>query len=349
MPTTSHNSDLDTQPKSAATPTIRRKISILVNLSRPRTWVFAVSAFLFGYMSLSSWSSTYAVLGSFSFAVLTAATNLINAYTDRIEDSVNSPRRTAWIQQLGLSNLKYATIATYLLSISLAVPLGVFFLVVFAFGVFDSIFYSLRPLRFKRHIAFALPSFAGAVAIPFLAGNSVYGGVNLLNPLFIIITLFMLSYGTIKNGPDYFGDRVAGLRTSSTIFNNKRSEGIFNLALLLSPYVAALAFMVLGIISPTYLIVLPFALVPVYLIFGSMGTYDNERLEKFHIYGNFYGVGFLLLMFYVTVATLLSAGIAAALYAYVFIITYLKKDSRVLLSSSSSEMQPVPLEEKVVS
>jgi 4-hydroxybenzoate polyprenyltransferase len=310
--------------------TTESKISIILNLSRPRTWVFAVSAFLFGYMSLGLWNPALLILGSLSFAGLTGATNLINAYTDRIEDAVNSPKRTTWIRALGINGLKYTIICFYGISIALAVPLGVFYVAIFAVGVFDSLFYSLKPLRFKRHIASALPSFAGALAIPFLAGSSIYGKINLLNPMLIILTLFMIGYGTIKNGPDYFGDRVAGLRTSATIFTDRKSEALFNLGLLLTPHVATFVYAIAGLISPIYFLVLPFALVPAYVVLGPMETYDNQRLEKFHTYGNFYGIGFVLLLFYLTIQSMLAAELAGVLYAYALVVHYLKKDSRIV-------------------
>jgi len=42
-----------------------------------------------------------ALLGVLVFAVLTGATNLLNAYTDRYEDSLNQPFRIVWLNQLG--------------------------------------------------------------------------------------------------------------------------------------------------------------------------------------------------------------------------------------------------------
>src|SRR5437879_8331739 len=63
------------------------------------------------------------------------------------------------------------------------------------------------------------------------------GSVNLLNPVFLLLTYFMFTYGTVKNLPDYSGDKKAGTRTSATIFHSLANAVRFSGILVFTPYI----------------------------------------------------------------------------------------------------------------
>src|SRR5947209_19026686 len=104
--------------------------------------------------------------------------------------------------------------------VAASILLGPLFMLVLAVGIFNSIFYSLRPLRFKARPLSSLVSFSGAVGLSFLSGLSVMGSVNLLNPVFWLLTYCMFTYGTVKNLPYYYGYKKSSTRTSASIFHS---------------------------------------------------------------------------------------------------------------------------------
>src|SRR5256712_412000 len=153
-------------------------------------------------------------------SLVTAATNIVNAYADRKEDATNQPQRLFWLGQIGSRQITASLVVLYSSAGALALYLGPFFTLVLGLGIFNSIFYSLPPLRFKAKPLASLLSFSGALGLPFLGGLSVRGSLDLLNPMLWLLTWFMFTYGTVKNLPDYFGDLKAAIRTSATIFKN---------------------------------------------------------------------------------------------------------------------------------
>src|SRR5260370_14217198 len=126
-------------------------------------------------------------------------------------------------------------------------------MVVVAVGIFNSIFYSVRPLRFKARPLASLLSFSGGVGLAFLSGVSVMGSINLLNPVFLLVTYFMFTYGTVKNLPDYSGDKKAGTRTSATIFHSLGNAVRFSAILLFTPYILLIKFIPVASLHPTSL------------------------------------------------------------------------------------------------
>src|SRR5437016_13917268 len=79
------------------------------------------------------------------------------------------------------------------------------------------------------------------------------GSVNLLNPIFLLLPYFMFTYGTVKNLPDYSGDKKAGTRTSATIFHSLANAVRFSGILVFTPYILLTAFIAAGSLTPIYL------------------------------------------------------------------------------------------------
>ncbi|HEX9240254.1 MAG TPA: UbiA family prenyltransferase, partial [Candidatus Bathyarchaeia archaeon] len=190
-------------PTFGTVPILPHTFQIVLRLSRPRTWTFAASSFILGYMLAGGSSLFQMALGLAVAGLVTAATNVVNAFADRKEDAVNQPRRVFWIDQIGLPGTITSLLILYGMAIAASILLGPLFMLVLAVGIFNSIFYSVRPIRFKARPLASLVSFSGAVSLSFLSGVAVMGSVNLLNPVFLLLTYFMFTYGTVKNLPDY--------------------------------------------------------------------------------------------------------------------------------------------------
>jgi 4-hydroxybenzoate polyprenyltransferase len=302
--------------------------------------MFAIISYLFAYLNGITHNTNELLLGIGIFALLTGATNMINAYTDIEEDRVNNPIRIVWIRQLGLQNLLISTIATYLTVFCFSFLLGFNFAFVITIAIFDSIFYSLPPLRFKQHPVTALLAFSGAVSFPFLAGIVVaYDMIDITNPFFLLFSLFMFAYGTVKNIPDYIGDKIAGLKTTTTAFESYRMAVLVSTTILLTPY-ALLGHLVLsGTIATLYLLNLPLMIFPLYWGYSNLRTTKREISEKIHTYGFIYAISFLLFNLILTHPTVYSMTIAICVYSIIYFINKYEIDSRKEVPRSSPYLE----------
>src|SRR5947209_19662052 len=89
-------------PTFGTVPILPHTFQIVLRLSRPRTWTFAASSFFLGYMLAGGSSLFQMALGLAVAGLVTAATNVVNAFADRKEDAENQTRRVFWINHIGL-------------------------------------------------------------------------------------------------------------------------------------------------------------------------------------------------------------------------------------------------------
>jgi 4-hydroxybenzoate polyprenyltransferase len=293
--------------------------------------MFAIVSYLFAYLGGSSPVGWQMLLGTVVFALGTGATNMINAYTDISEDSVNNPFRLDWIRRFGIAHLIRAIIAAYSLTILLSLPLGLAFTSVVFLAIADSVFYSLPPIRLKKNPITALLAFSGAVGLPFLAGRAVVGQLRLLDPWFYLFTVFMLTYGTVKNVPDFLGDELAGLKTTATAFRDFRKAVTVSTMLLLAPYLLITLFVVTGLLGSVYLLNLSLLVVPLYWAHENVQSHRREVLEKLHTLGFLYALLFLLLNLILSYPTLTSLAITASVSFAILVVSKLNVDSRMEL------------------
>src|SRR5207245_5608569 len=78
-------------PTFGTVPILPHTFQIVLRLSRPRTWTFAASSFILGYMLAGGSSLFQMAIGLVVAGLVTAATNVVNAFADRKEDAVNQP------------------------------------------------------------------------------------------------------------------------------------------------------------------------------------------------------------------------------------------------------------------
>jgi len=118
---------------------------------------------------------------------------------------------------------------------------------------FNSIFYSVRPLRFKARPLASLLSFSGAVGLAFLSGVSVMGSVNLLNPVFLLVTYFMFTYGTVKNLPIILETRKRAPEHLRQFFHSLGNAVRFSGILLFTPYILLTTLIAVGSLAQSTL------------------------------------------------------------------------------------------------
>ena len=316
-------------PTFGTVPVLPHTFQIVLRLSRPRTWTFAASSFILGYVLAGGSSLFQIALGLAVAGLVTAATNVVNAYADRKEDAVNQPRRVFWVEEIGYRGTLWSVIAFYSLSLLISLFLGPWFMVVLAAGIFNSIFYSAKPFRFKARPLLSLVSFSGAVGLAFLSGVSVIGPVSLLSPVFLLVTYFMLTYGTVKNLPDYSGDKKAGTRTSATIFGTMKGAVRFSGILLFTPYILLVSLVTLGFLSPIYLADLGLALILALIVAKMFKAKSSQELEKAHTIGFFYAISFILFTIVLASPTLASIIVILSAYLWTLIVSRVSMDSRV--------------------
>ncbi len=316
-------------PTFGAVPILPHTFQIILRLSRPRTWIFAASSFILGYTLAGGLSLFQLGLGLAVAGLVTAATNVVNAYADRNEDAVNQPSRVLWVDQIGTHGTVISIAILYGLALVTALFLGPLFVLVLTVGIFNSLFYSLKPLRFKARPLLSLVSFSGAVGLAFLSGVSIVGSINLLDPVFLLVTYFMLTYGTVKNLPDYFGDKKAGTRTTATVFRNIKNATRFSSLFLFTPYILLITLVTTGLLSPIYLADLGMAIILSLIVFRMLKAKTSQELEKTHTIGFFYAISFILFTIVLTSPTLSSIIVILSAYLWTLLVSKISMDSRV--------------------
>ncbi len=316
-------------PTFGTIPIIPHTLQIVFRLSRPRTWIFPASSFILGYTIAGGSRLSLIALGLVVAGLVTAATNIVNAFADRHEDAVNQPSRVFWVDRIGSSGTIASCILLYGTAVAMSVFLGPLFMLVLAVGILNSVFYSVKPFRFKSRPVPSLISFSGAVGLAFLSGLSVLGSVNLLNPVFILVTYFMLTYGTVKNLPDYAGDKKAGTNTSATIFRTINSAARFSGILLFTPYVLLVGLVASNLLSPIYLADLGLAGILAIVVSMIFKAKTSQQLEKAHTFGFFYAISFLLFTIVLASPTLQSIIVILSAYLWTLLVSKVNIDSRV--------------------
>ncbi len=307
---------------------INSKASIIFRLSRPRTWVFPSISLTLGYVSTGGGPFLRLLIGLLAASLVTASTNLVNAFADRREDIVNQPSRALWLEKIGAFQALVFGVLLSAIAETVGFVIGPQFMIVLGLGILESLFYSLPPLRFKANPVGGLIAFSGAVGLAFLGGMSLNGSIDIFNPFFLLCTYFMFAYGAVKNLPDYQGDRRASIKTSATIFPTIRGAIAFSSALLFTPYILLLALIVTGTISSIYLLDLGFALILSVIIRQMWQGMNPEGLEKAHTVGFFYAISFLIFTLVLMSPTVLTLVLVVVAYAWTLLVSKVNVDSR---------------------
>jgi 4-hydroxybenzoate polyprenyltransferase len=279
---------------------------------------------------LSGGTALFAICIGVAIACLvTAATNIVNAYADRKEDAVNQPARAFWLDQVGDGGVRATAIFCYCSALALSVFLSPLFVAILLLGIFNSVFYSAHPLRFKTHPFTALFSFSAALALPFLGGVSINQTPTLWNPMLWLVTYFMFTYGTVKNLPDFAGDKKAGVKTSATIFKNIGDAVAFTGILLFTPYILLVSLVGVGLLNPIYLVSLAMLPMLAFVFQRMRGARNSEQLEHAHTLGYFYAISFVLVTLILSTTTMTAVAVVAVAYVWALLVSRSRLHSRV--------------------
>ena len=301
---------------------------LTVKLARPRTWTFIILAFLIGWSLTESSFTVEYLMGMVIFIFWIASVNIINAYTDYDEDRVNLPQRVEMIEQIGYKRLPYivAAISTFCLVLSFTISLQ--FFAIFTIALFDGLFYSLKPLRFKANPVLSLISFSGAVIFPMLGAWVITREISTIPLLFVLLGYSFLVYGTIKNLPDYYGDKEAGLKTTATVFSTRKKAVTIAAFLLLSPYALLVVLVSLNILEYKFLWLLTLIPLIALICYRALTESCAKALEKLHTYGFFYQAGVLCLTLFLVTSLSYAIIIVSITLSVTCAIQHIRLDSR---------------------
>lgn len=297
-----------------------------LKLARPRTWIFVVLSYIIGWSGISLSFDFFA--GMIAFIMLVVNVNLLNAYTDVEEDSKNLPFRVNLVEQIGQRNLLRLCALLYLIAIAIAILLSILFFLVFIVAMLDTIFYSVKPLRLKANPVLSLLAFSGAVFFPSLGGLVLNGYLQQKLILIFLLSYFFLVYGTIKNIPDFEGDKKAGLKTTATIFDTRKKAIQFAMVLLLSPYFLLSILLITNALNSIFSVLLLFLPWVCLLCYKLIGAEEFDKLEKLHTYGFFYQTGILLTSLLLIDPSVLTIVLSVATLIILITIQFLRLDSR---------------------
>lgn len=301
---------------------------LAVKLGRPRTWAFIVLAYLIGWSLTGSSFSVQYLIGMVVFVIWIASVNIINAYTDINEDKINLPQRVKMIEKLGYNRLPYIVAGISLICFLLSLTISLEFTIIALIAILDGLLYSLKPVRFKANPALSLISFSGAVIFPMIGAWAISRDLTSLPVLFVFLGYSFLVYGTVKNLPDYQGDKEAALKTTATMFSTRKKAIGFATILLLSPYALLIALILLKALDYSFLWLL--AMLPfIALICYRASTQSNtENLEKLHTYGFFYQAGVLSLTLFLVTNPIYATLIVSITLLATYLVQRIKIDSR---------------------
>jgi 4-hydroxybenzoate polyprenyltransferase len=308
-----------------------RYISMIVDLlklSRPRTWAFVILAFFIGWSLTGSPLTMSFLIGLLAYLMLVGNVNLLNSYTDIEEDRINVPHRTKYIEKIGYDKLPFIVSTIYLLSILMVYFLPFWFFVTFIIAVLDNAFYSIKPFRFKANPMLSLLSFSGAVFFPMLGAWTISRSIFDTPLIIFFLSYAFLVYGTVKNIPDYEGDKRTGLKTTATIFKKRESAIKFASVLLLSPYVALLLLILYNLLDSKFSILFISLPLIIWICKKTLQSKSFEKLEKLHTYGFLYQVSFLSLAYLIISPSLVSVSLLFIMFLIQFLIIKTRFDSR---------------------
>jgi len=195
-----------------------------------------------------------ALLAAGFWLLLTLGIELTNRLTDRVEDAVNRPERTALCQQIGWERLRRIQALLWLaVAASAAVWLArlpsTMLAALIALGVCAGIGYSRGPrLARRRALVFVVLSgaFVGPFALGWAAGSPSAAATDWRElgrfvPLFWVMTLFVSSLAGIKDITDREGDERIGYRSAFMEFA-ERHGALALIAVVAAPFVALAGF-----------------------------------------------------------------------------------------------------------
>lgn len=221
------------------------------------------------------------------------ATELLNRLTDRVEDEVNRPERTALCARIGFTRVKTLASAFYLFLVALAL-LWVAIAPSLALALFLGLnllisYHYSRGLRLKARRTMGTVALMGLVTTPLLTGWATGGTTSSLVeagvPLMIVLALFFGGLVGIKDITDIAGDRAIGYSSVWVGLTESRRRLPFVAATAL-PFVLLLGFVVAGVLPRriTFLIFLAPLSIAVVVAAARAASSDERNIAREAMY-----------------------------------------------------------------
>ncbi|HZD12970.1 MAG TPA: UbiA family prenyltransferase, partial [Candidatus Binatus sp.] len=176
----------------------------------------------------------------------------------------------------------------------------------------------------------------------FLAGTSVTGQLNLMNPMLWLVTYFMFTYGTVKNLPDYSGDKKAGTKTTATVFGDIHRAVRFTTIILVSPYILLLGLTITGMLPAIYYVELILLPILSFIVYNMWTSRSSEGLERMHTFGFFYAISFLLFTLVLSSPSLMSLTVVVSTFLWTLLVSRIHMDSRIEKRDWEHRPRPAP-------
>jgi 4-hydroxybenzoate polyprenyltransferase len=257
------------------------RLVTLLSCSSCRFATYYWIPFLVAIAASSQLDWRWALLGPAFWLVFSTGTELLNRLSDRREDAINRPERTAMCRAIGYDRIAvvvaciWAAVAAVDLAWSVVNP-NPWLIALLALGFLSSINYSYG-LRLKRHRYGALLTLTFPFGGTFLTGLAAHpdgrvtwasaaaGFLHDPGPMLVVVAAFIVSLAGTKDITDAKGDAVVGYR-SLWVALSDRSGARRLAALLATPFVLIILLSGLGMLPPRFALLLCFG--PVSALLG---------------------------------------------------------------------------------
>lgn len=257
-----------------------RLVTALVKLARPRYLCIQLTPFVVGAIAAPDRSVAYLAAGTTAVIAWKIIASVANILSDREEDAIDHPSRTALIGVVGVSGVKaylWGAVATYILAI---VAMGVVAatpadtLLLWAVFLFGGLAYSL--LGFKKSTV-GVPIVLGSESAAFLwvgwhgqgrafdwipdvhvgalsaldPGSFLTGDTHFMFPSVLALWIFGATLCGSKDVPNLAGDSAVGYRSIYWRIVRGRHPLARVIATMAMPYAAIIAMLACGYSPPS--------------------------------------------------------------------------------------------------
>jgi 4-hydroxybenzoate polyprenyltransferase len=268
-----------------------RTVTALLQCASCRFAVFYFLPFFGAFAEVRPVNVRWLVLGAVYWLLHSMGTETVNRLSDRVEDAVNRPERTALCEQVGFTRLRHISIGLW---VSVAVLDVVFVVlrpnvllaVLLTLAGLSSLNYSYG-LRLARN-RYAAPllltfHFGGTFMIGWVIASQVLDASAWRNFLSVALPFVVVSCGTlialggVKDLTDVVGDAEVDYHSLWVTVARKHGKWLI-WALVSTTFVLTGAFVAIGLYPPRFL--LSFALIPAAILLRHCLWHSSTALEE---------------------------------------------------------------------
>lgn len=227
---------------------LSKKVGAVIRVSRPRYLSLTLPPFVVGVLASPRHDLAYLGLGAFAIVLLRAICSIGNCVSDRVEDAVDHPERTALCELVGYDRLERivrVAVATYLVAVLvMATVLGIHWIAIVLWLLYLALKLSysfgprLKPRRFGATVL--LGSLSGGMLVLGWLGAGVHHAATCALAA-LLLWLIGATLSGSKDVPNLDGDRAAGYRSVYVRLMETEHPLRHAVAKVSLPYVAVVA------------------------------------------------------------------------------------------------------------